>query len=95
MTEVHLRMHALSCQDAATEDSSREVGAVEDPIAQIAASMVGENDVVGLLCFDEFQCNDIFTAVTLSKLFTCLIQHGTVVVSTSNRPPRDLNSNLL
>jgi len=50
---------------------------------------------VGLLCFDEFQCNDIFTAVTLSTLFTKLIEHGTIIVSTSNRPPEQLNAKLL
>merc|ERR1711907_299053 len=39
--------------------------------------------------------NDIFTAVTLNKLLSRLLEHGIVVVATSNRPPNELNQKLL
>ncbi|KAI5063698.1 hypothetical protein GOP47_0022245 [Adiantum capillus-veneris] len=44
-----------------------------------------------LLCFDEMQVVDVFTAVALAGIFTALIKKGAVVVLTSNRAPTDLN----
>ena len=98
MTEVHQRLHRLDqlAQTAQAELAEGEVGeGVVDPIKQVAEEMSGGIDEVHVLCFDEFQCNDIFTAVTLSRLLTHLLENSTILVSTSNRPPRDLNARLL
>lgn len=44
-----------------------------------------------LLCFDEVQVSDPFTAVALKGVFEHLLESGAVLVMTSNRHPKDLN----
>jgi cell division protein ZapE len=58
-----------------------------DPIEPISEEIADE---AKLLCFDEMQVTNPADAMILSRLFGKLLDHGVKVVTTSNRPPRDL-----
>jgi cell division protein ZapE len=58
-----------------------------DPIEPVAEQIAAE---AKLLCFDEMQVTNPADAMILSRLFGKLLDHDVKVVTTSNRPPRDL-----
>jgi cell division protein ZapE len=58
-----------------------------DPIEPVAEQIAAE---AKLLAFDEMQVTNPADAMILSRLFAKLLEQGVKVVTTSNRPPRDL-----
>jgi cell division protein ZapE len=77
MQDVHARIHAWKKAHAD----------VSDPIPPLADQIATDS---ALLCFDEFQVNDIADAMILGRLFQALFDRGVVVVTTSNTAPDDL-----
>lgn len=80
MQDVHKRLHKFHMQH----------GTDADAIPFIAAEIAEYSTV---LCFDEFQCTDVADAMILRRLIECLMHHGVVIVTTSNRHPTELYKN--
>ena len=81
---VHFHEFMLEVHERIREERKREGG---DPIAPVAAAIASE---ARLLAFDEMVINNTADAAIMSRLFTAIIDHGTTIVTTSNRPPKDL-----
>ena len=81
---VHFHEFMLETHDCLRQVRQREEG---DPIEPVAEQIAGE---AKLLCFDEMQVTNPADAMILSRLFGKLLDEGVKIVTTSNRPPRDL-----
>ena len=75
MLEIHERLRIIR---------ERQEG---DPIEPVANEIADE---AKFLCFDEMQVTNPADAMILSRLFEKLLDRGVKIVTTSNRPPRDL-----
>ena len=81
---VHFHEFMIETHQRVREARKREEG---DPIEPVAEEIAAE---ARLLCFDEMQVTNPADAMILSRLFTRLLGEGVKIVTTSNRPPRDL-----
>jgi len=80
MREVHERLHAMRRQPKTNSHNF-------DPLQEIAKMLAKDCRV---LCLDELEVQDIGDAMIVGKLFQSLFENGVVVITTSNRPPKDL-----
>jgi cell division protein ZapE len=81
---VHFNEFMLETHQRLRVAREREEG---DPIEPVAEEIAAE---ARLLAFDEMQVTNPADAMILSRLFAKLLEHGTTIVTTSNRPPADL-----
>ncbi len=82
---VHFHEFMLEVDRLLREERAKEAG---DPIVPVAARLAED---VKCLAFDEMVVTNTADAAIMSRLFTALIRdEGVTVVTTSNRPPRDL-----
>jgi cell division protein ZapE len=82
---VHFHAFMLEVDRLIREERAKEAG---DPIAPAAARIAAD---VRCLAFDEMVVTNTADAAIMARLFTALIvDEGVTVVTTSNRPPRDL-----
>ena len=77
MLEVHATMHGWRQRD----------GTLKNPLPKIAAEIAKKTWV---LCFDEFQVDNIADAMILGRLFTALFDEGIIIIATSNNHPDKL-----
>lgn len=81
---VHFHAFMLELDRLVTEARKAER---QDPLVSVALAMAPR---VRCLAFDELVVTNTADAAIMGRFFTALMEAGTVIVTTSNRPPRDL-----
>jgi protein AFG1 len=88
MLNVHQFMHTSKQEQKREEGMSIDEN--RNPIDGVVDHVLKSGR---LLCLDEFQVTDVADAMILKELFWRLWKRGCILVTTSNRPPRDLYLN--
>jgi cell division protein ZapE len=81
---VHFHAFMLEVDRLIAEARKAEL---EDPLVAVGMRMAEE---VRCLAFDEMVVTNTADAAIMGRFFTALMESGTVIVTTSNRPPQDL-----
>ncbi|WCT73699.1 cell division protein ZapE [Sphingomonas naphthae] len=81
---THFHEFMLEVHDRLRIERAKEKG---DPIQPVAQALAAD---ARMLAFDEMVVNNMADAAIMSRLFTAMMDLGTVIVTTSNRPPSDL-----
>ncbi|KAL3823729.1 hypothetical protein ACHAXA_004822 [Cyclostephanos tholiformis] len=89
LREIHRRIHDLNGEILRAHGRNFRVdtSGERNPIIRVASRLSRE---ITLLCLDEFQVTDVADAVIMRQFFGELWRNGVVVVTTSNRHPREL-----
>jgi cell division protein ZapE len=81
-----VHFHAFMLEVDALVTEARKAGR-EHPLLSVAMRMA---ETTRCLAFDEMVVTNTADAAIMGRFFTALMESGTVIVTTSNRPPRDL-----
>src|SRR4030095_15364541 len=81
---THFHAFMLEVHERLREARKSEEG---DPVIRVAEQIADE---VKFLAFDEMMVTNSADAMIMSRLFTAMIDEGVAIVTTSNRPPKDL-----
>ena len=79
MRHIHHEVYTLQ--------KNNKIRTVDTSVAEVATKF---SKGLKLLCLDEMEVRDIADAMIVANFFSCLLEIGTVVVTTSNRHPDDL-----
>lgn len=80
MQQIHRKLHSLR----------NKILNHCDLVEVATKEIIGDNKI---LCFDEFQVEDVADAMILNKVFSYLIESGVILVITSNFHPLELYKN--
>ncbi len=81
---THFHAFMLEVHERLREARTSEEG---DPVIRVARDISKE---VKFLAFDEMMVTNAADAMIMSRLFTAMLGQGMAIVTTSNRPPREL-----